>query len=252
MLNLPTTELALVSVDVSGVLQHWRFLLGALFVAVVLLSPKDGVWGAARRRSRRRRPFPGGATMTVLGPNESILDPREAALGTEGLVRRFGEVTAVDDVTLAVPSGELRAVIGPNGAGKTTLFNVVTGLLSPTAGRVWFEGTDVTDAPQYERPHAGLARSFQSNELFTEESVLENVRWSSRRPNTARSVSISFATPRASAANARSRSWTGSASTRPTTRWRRISRTATSVASASPWRWPPTPTSSCSTSRPAG
>ncbi|WP_423751193.1 ABC transporter ATP-binding protein [Salinirarus marinus] len=114
--------------------------------------------------------------MTVLGPNESILDPREAALGTEGLVRRFGEVTAVDDVTLAVPSGELRAVIGPNGAGKTTLFNVVTGLLSPTAGRVWFEGTDVTDAPQYERPHAGLARSFQSNELFTEESVLENVR----------------------------------------------------------------------------
>jgi branched-chain amino acid transport system ATP-binding protein len=103
-------------------------------------------------------------------------DPREAALGTVGLTRRFGEVVAVDGVSLAVPAGELRAIIGPNGAGKTTLFNAVTGALAPSAGTVWLDGREITDTPQPERPHLGLARSFQSNELFTDRSVVENVR----------------------------------------------------------------------------
>jgi branched-chain amino acid transport system ATP-binding protein len=101
---------------------------------------------------------------------------QNAAVGTQGLTRTFGKVMAVDDVSLAVPEGELRAIIGPNGAGKTTLFNVVTGALAPTAGRVFLGGRDVTDLPQHERPHVGLARSFQSNELFADRSVLESVR----------------------------------------------------------------------------
>ena len=110
------------------------------------------------------------------GDHDSVVDRHEAALATEGLRKSFGEVTAVDDVSLRVPHGELRAIIGPNGAGKTTLFNVVTGALAPSAGRVFLAGDDVTDTPQYERPHRGLARSFQSNELFTDRTVLENVR----------------------------------------------------------------------------
>jgi branched-chain amino acid transport system ATP-binding protein len=100
----------------------------------------------------------------------------DVALRTEELTRTFGELVAVDDVSLSVPRGELRAIIGPNGAGKTTLFNAVTGALPPTRGRVFLGGTDVTDLPQEERPHRGLARSFQSNQLFTDETVVENVR----------------------------------------------------------------------------
>jgi branched-chain amino acid transport system ATP-binding protein len=100
----------------------------------------------------------------------------DGVLETRGLTKEFGELTAVDDVSLAVDSGELRAIIGPNGAGKTTFFNTVTGALDPTAGDVHLHGERITDLAQHERPHRGLARSFQSNQLFTDETVLENVR----------------------------------------------------------------------------
>jgi len=103
-------------------------------------------------------------------------DPAAAALGVSGLRRTFGSVVAVDDVRLAVQPGELRAVIGPNGAGKTTLFNCIMGSLSPTAGSVYLDGTDITGDPEERRPHLGMARSFQSNQLFNDQTVLENVR----------------------------------------------------------------------------
>jgi len=103
-------------------------------------------------------------------------DPEAAALGTSGLTRTFGALVAVDSVDLAVPQGELRAIIGPNGAGKTTLFNLITNRIRPSAGTVWLEGRDVTDLAEERRPHRGLARSFQSNELFNDLTALENVR----------------------------------------------------------------------------
>lgn len=104
------------------------------------------------------------------------LDPRDAVLGTVNLTRRFGGVTAVDEVNLAVEPGELHAIIGPNGAGKTTLFNLITHVLAPSEGSVWLEGRDITDLQQERRPHLGLARSFQSNQVFNDLSVLENIR----------------------------------------------------------------------------
>ncbi|MEF8783261.1 MAG: ABC transporter ATP-binding protein [Haloarculaceae archaeon] len=107
---------------------------------------------------------------------EPVEDPQAAALGVESLTRTFGSVTAVDDASLAVQEGELRAVIGPNGAGKTTLFNCIMGRLSPTDGSVHLGGADITSDPEQRRPHLGLARSFQSNQLFTDQTVLENVR----------------------------------------------------------------------------
>jgi len=99
-----------------------------------------------------------------------------AILETESLTKRFGGLTAVDGVDLAVERGEFRSVIGPNGAGKTTLFNCVTGALSPSAGTVRFDGEDVTGLPPHERVRRGLGRSFQITNLFGGLSVRENVR----------------------------------------------------------------------------
>lgn len=108
--------------------------------------------------------------------HDPLVEPSDAALATEGLLRTFGEVTAVDHVSLGVEQSELRAIIGPNGAGKTTLFNVIMGTLPPTDGQIYLNGSDITDCEEHERPHLGLARSFQANELFEDQTVLENVR----------------------------------------------------------------------------
>jgi branched-chain amino acid transport system ATP-binding protein len=107
---------------------------------------------------------------------DPVADPASTVLGVDSLTRTFGEVLAVDDVSLAVTEGELRAIIGPNGAGKTTLFNCIMGHLRPSAGSVFLDGRDITADPEESRPHRGLARSFQSNQLFTDQTVLENVR----------------------------------------------------------------------------
>ncbi|WP_227356867.1 ABC transporter ATP-binding protein [Haladaptatus salinisoli] len=99
-----------------------------------------------------------------------------AALETEGLTRQFGELVAVDGVNLSVEAGEFRSVIGPNGAGKTTLFNLISGALSPTSGRVVFAGEDVTTLPPHERVRRGIGRSFQITTVFGGLTVRENVR----------------------------------------------------------------------------
>ena len=87
----------------------------------------------------------------------------------------FGGNRAVDNVSLPVELGSLTGLIGPNGAGKTTLFNVVNGLLSPSAGKVAFEGKDITRRKPHQRARVGLARTFQRLELFTSLSVRENI-----------------------------------------------------------------------------
>ena len=99
-----------------------------------------------------------------------------ALLETRGLGRAFGALQAVAGVSLAVEPGEVRAIIGPNGAGKTTLFHLISGLLTPTAGRVLFRGDDVTALPAPARCRRGISRTFQITSIFPELSVLENVR----------------------------------------------------------------------------
>jgi branched-chain amino acid transport system ATP-binding protein len=97
-------------------------------------------------------------------------------ISTRGLTMRFGGHVAVDDVSMAVPAGALTSVIGPNGAGKTTFFNLLSGQLRPSAGRVFFKGVDVTALAPSARTRLGIGRSFQLTSVFPTLTVLENVR----------------------------------------------------------------------------
>ncbi|MBI3637377.1 MAG: ABC transporter ATP-binding protein [Candidatus Rokubacteria bacterium] len=97
-------------------------------------------------------------------------------LRTEGLTVRFGGLTALNDVSIAVAPGEIRAIIGPNGAGKSTFFNCLTGVLSPTGGRIVFDGQDITGLTSDRISRAGIARSYQITNILPGATVLENVR----------------------------------------------------------------------------
>lgn len=100
----------------------------------------------------------------------------EALLATENLTKRFEGVTAVNDVSTTFDEDSLHAVIGPNGAGKTTFFNLLTGALRPTSGRIYFDGEDITELSPEEIARQRLTRSYQVTNVFDELSVLENVR----------------------------------------------------------------------------
>ena len=97
-------------------------------------------------------------------------------LQTDGLTVRFGGLTALNQVSIAVAPGEVRAIIGPNGAGKSTLFNCLTGVLRPTAGRIVLDGQNVTGLPPHALSHKGIARSYQITNILPGATVLENVR----------------------------------------------------------------------------
>jgi branched-chain amino acid transport system ATP-binding protein len=99
----------------------------------------------------------------------------ERALVLEQVSRHFGGLKAVDGVNLTVRPGERHAVIGPNGAGKTTLFNLISGELPATGGRVVLFGDDVTALPPHKRAARGIARTFQITKLFPNLTVLENM-----------------------------------------------------------------------------
>ncbi len=112
-----------------------------------------------------RSPRPGGV------PGSPIFHP----LRVEELRKNFGGLAALAGVSLEVAPGERRAIIGPNGAGKTTLFNLISGELAPTQGRVFLKGREVTRLPEHQRANLGLARTFQRNNLFLKLTTFENV-----------------------------------------------------------------------------
>ena len=94
---------------------------------------------------------------------------------TDRLTKSFGALVAVNAVTLEVDEGSLHSVIGPNGAGKTTFFNLLTGQLAPTSGRIVFDGRDIAGTPPHGIAHLGIARSFQRTSIFPTLSLLDNV-----------------------------------------------------------------------------
>jgi branched-chain amino acid transport system ATP-binding protein len=96
-------------------------------------------------------------------------------LECKNLVKRFGELYAVNDVSIAFKYNEVCSIVGPNGAGKTTLINLITNRIRPDGGRIFFMGKDITDEPEVKRVKLGIARSFQIPQLFENLSALENV-----------------------------------------------------------------------------
>jgi ABC-type branched-subunit amino acid transport system ATPase component/ABC-type branched-subunit amino acid transport system permease subunit len=162
-------------------LEYWEIFVGGAFVLIVLFFP-EGIVGTALRmvRERRRAPVAPEAIPPVA---ESLLPPQplstsdgEPLLQTVGLTKLFGGLTAVNRVDFAVRRGELRAVIGPNGAGKTTFFNVLTGVLPASQGRILFKGRDVTRLSTHAVSRLGVARSYQITNIFGDLSVFENLR----------------------------------------------------------------------------
>ncbi len=117
----------------------------------------DGVWDRsehyAKRPERSERPI----------------------LLAENITVKFGEIVAVDNVTVNVRQGELLAIIGPNGAGKTSLLNVISGFYKPVAGRVVFKGQDISRMPPHKRVELGISRTFQHSQLFLGMTVLDNI-----------------------------------------------------------------------------
>lgn len=104
----------------------------------------------------------------------------EPVLRTENLTRRFGGLTAVDNVSISLPAGRVQAIIGPNGAGKTTFFNLVSGLLIPDSGRVFFRGRDISGYKPHQISRLGIKRTLQIKSVFPELSVADNL-WITRQ-----------------------------------------------------------------------
>lgn len=96
-------------------------------------------------------------------------------LSTKNLTKRFGALSANENITIDLKEGEIHAIIGPNGAGKSTLIAQICGSVKPDSGKVYFFGRDVTQSTTQSRAKAGLARTFQISELAMEDSVLQNV-----------------------------------------------------------------------------
>ena len=100
----------------------------------------------------------------------------EIIFETKNLTKQFGALVAVDDVSMQVRKNSLHAIIGPNGAGKTTFFNLLSGNIEPTSGKVIFKGRDITHQPVHRTIHYGIGRSFQITNIFPNLTVFENIR----------------------------------------------------------------------------
>ena len=145
----------------------------------------------------------------------------EPLLRVDNLVRRYGGITATDNLSMEVVPGELHAIMGPNGAGKTTLISQLTGQVMPNSGTIRFAGRDVTGLPSYKRSRLGLARSFQITSLLKDFSAIDMSRWPRRRMTATRSGSGAMRARRPVCARPRAPRWSASASASAPTSWSR-------------------------------
>ncbi|MGP3956852.1 branched-chain amino acid ABC transporter ATP-binding protein/permease [Nonomuraea sp. 3N208] len=160
----------------AGGVQSRVLLFGGALVLVVLFLPK-GLLPTAAAWWRRRHPAKVEYIEPVLAVHERRPppEPGDVLLSVRGASKRFGGLTAVDDVSLDVRQGTITALIGPNGSGKTTLFNLITGGLPADAGEIWFDGGRIDTLRPWRRCHLGLGRSYQVTRLFKDMTVRENV-----------------------------------------------------------------------------
>lgn len=168
--------------DVMPLLTQWAgqidaIVFSATFIALLHFA-RGGFMGFVRRWRHRHglshRPVTWTAPRQPL-PRRALPEKGTPLLSVQGAVKRFGGLAAVDDVSFELRAGEILGLIGPNGAGKSTMFNLLTGTLPMTAGKVQFMGRDITGMPQREIARMGLARTFQHVKLRPHMSLLDNV-----------------------------------------------------------------------------
>ena len=172
-------------------LPEWlRFLkvvyLAAYGLAVILirLFLPTGIWGLISSRIAKYRKLAPIDLDAIAPLNVAVptTDPTPI-LKLENVQKHFGGVRAVDGITLEVTRGTVHALIGPNGSGKTTTLNILSGIYKATAGKMTFDGTDITELAPYERAGLGMGRTFQNIRLFPALSVVENVMVGAQREN---------------------------------------------------------------------
>ncbi|MGU7774706.1 branched-chain amino acid ABC transporter ATP-binding protein/permease [Burkholderia sp. MR1-5-21] len=166
----------------SSLTEHWWLIFAPIIIAFAFFSP-EGIQGIVQRLLRRpgwtlvRDTIP--ARPDVIAPYRASRidsDPDTPVLSVRGLSKRFGSLVTAEQIDLDVHPYRLHSFIGPNGAGKTTFFNMLTGVLWPTAGTITFDGKDVTKLAMFRRVRLGMSRSFQILSVFRNLTVFENVR----------------------------------------------------------------------------
>jgi branched-chain amino acid transport system permease protein len=162
-------------VRIIGQAGNFEMIVFGIVMIIVLQRARDGLWPVLARwvpaRSRPRRIDPGVPALErrpLPAAGETVLDVRGATM-------RFGGLVAVNDLSLKVRAGEIAALIGPNGAGKSTMFNLISGVLAPTAGEVRFRGREIAGRPSREIARLGMSRTFQHVKLLPAMTVLDNV-----------------------------------------------------------------------------
>jgi ABC-type branched-subunit amino acid transport system ATPase component/ABC-type branched-subunit amino acid transport system permease subunit len=166
----------------SAITENWWLLFAPIIIAFALFSP-EGITGLARRIFRRddwtlvRNTIPPRPAKIIPFNGSAIdADRTRPILQVKGLSKNFGSLVTARNIDLDVYPFQLHSFIGPNGAGKTTFFNMLTGVLPPSAGVIRFNGHDVTRLPMFRRARLGIGRSFQILSVFPNLTVFENVR----------------------------------------------------------------------------
>ena len=151
-------------------------IYGLLLLGSIYFLPNGvvGLFGRAYPR-RRAADAAGGSADGTTEPSAPSPALRRGQLVAEGIDMRFGGIAALSDVELRLDPGTVHGLIGPNGAGKTTLLNVLSGFYRPTSGSIRLGGRDLTGLPSHRISRAGVARTFQTTQLFSAMSVVENV-----------------------------------------------------------------------------
>ena len=155
---------------VSGLAEYSQLLFGALLLLVLWLAP-DGIVGGVARFIKQRRPLLAPATGAPLNQGTG----RSAELVVSDLAIAFGGVKAVTGLALTARSGEITSLIGPNGAGKTTALNMLSGFYRPDAGSIALGGVQLQGQAAWRVARAGVARTYQTSQLFGSLSVLDNL-----------------------------------------------------------------------------
>ncbi|TFZ06274.1 branched-chain amino acid ABC transporter ATP-binding protein/permease [Ramlibacter henchirensis] len=157
-----------------GTSGNFETIVFGIVLVVVLKYAPDGLWTFVSRRlprADRVRDWDGAAPL----PARDKPTHGESLLQVDKVRKEFGGLVAVNDVSFEVRAGEILGLIGPNGAGKSTTFNLITGVLTTTAGRVRFRGEDITGLPSRQIARRGISRTFQHVKIIPEMTVLENV-----------------------------------------------------------------------------